>query len=381
MALFYEFFCGGGMARAGLGPQWKCVFANDIDEKKAASYAANWGGLGLQICDVADVKTADLPETADLAWASFPCQDLSLAGSFVGLKGDRSGTFWPFWKLMEQLKREGRAPRTIVLENVYGALKSHNGNDFVAIGTALARTGYRFGALVIDAVHFVPQSRPRLFIVAVREDIVVPEALTASGPVPWGHEPGVQKAFDKLPRGVREKWVWWRLPEAPKREVTFGELIEEQPTGVEWHTAQQTARLLRMMSPLNREKLKRAKRSGRRVVGTVYKRTRKDKYGRKAQRAEARFDDVSGCLRTPVGGSSRQIILVVEENRVRSRLLSTREGARLMGLPDSYVMPVNYNEGYHLVGDGVVVPVVRFLTENLLRPLLAVRKAGKRAAA
>ncbi len=94
------------MARAGLGPQWKCLFANDIDEKKAASYAANWGRQGLQICDVADVRPSDLPETADLAWASFPCQDLSLAGSLVGLRGDRSGTFWPFWKLMEQLQRE-----------------------------------------------------------------------------------------------------------------------------------------------------------------------------------------------------------------------------------------------------------------------------------
>lgn len=171
MALFYELFCGGGMARAGLGPEWRCVFANDIDAKKAASYAANWGKEGLKVCDVSEVKPADLPGTADLAWASFPCQDLSLAGSFVGLKGDRSGTFWPFWKLMEALKREGRAPRTIVLENVYGALKSHRGKDFVAIATALARAGYRFGALVIDAVHFVPQSRPRVFIVAAHEDV------------------------------------------------------------------------------------------------------------------------------------------------------------------------------------------------------------------
>lgn len=369
------------MARAGLGLEWKCVFANDIDEKKAASYAANWGKEGLKVCDVADLKTADLPGMVDLAWASFPCQDLSLAGSFMGLKGDRSGTFWPFWSLMEQLKQEGRAPRTIVLENVYGALKSHEGKDFVAIATALVRAGYRFGALVIDAVHFVPQSRPRLFIVAVREDVVVPGSLVANSPVEWGHEPGVKEAFEKLPRIAREKWIWWRLPEVPKREVTFTDLIEEKPTGVKWHTAQETERLLRMMSPLNRAKLEKAKRSGGRVVGSVYKRTRKDKSGKKAQRAEARFDDVSGCLRTPVGGSSRQIILVVEGKQIRSRLLSTREGARLMGLPDSYVMPVNYNEGYHLVGDGVVVSVVQFLSEKLLRPLVVVRKVGKRVAA
>lgn len=381
MSRFYEFFCGGGMARAGLGIGWECLFANDIDEKKAASYAANWSGQALEVCDVADVRSVDLPGTADLAWASFPCQDLSLAGSFVGLKGDRSGTFWPFWKLMEQLKKEGRAPRTIVLENVYGALKSHDGKDFVAIGTALARAGYRFGAMVIDAVHFVPQSRPRLFIVAVREDVIVPGILTAKEPIDWCHAPGVEEAFDKLPRIAREKWVWWRLAEPKRHATSFSELIEEKPTGVKWHTGQQTERLLRMMSPLNREKLEGARHRGRRVIGTVYMRTREDKDGCKAQRAEARFDGISGCLRTPVGGSSRQIILVVEGKRVRSRLLSTREGARLMGLPDSYILPLNYNEGYHLVGDGVVVPVVDFLSKNLLQPLLTVRKAGKKVAA
>jgi DNA (cytosine-5)-methyltransferase 1 len=92
MLTFYEFFAGGGMARAGLGDHWKCLFANDIDEKKCGTYAANWGGSHLKVGDVAALTTADLPGRADLAWASFPCQDLSLAGAGAGLKGDRSGT-------------------------------------------------------------------------------------------------------------------------------------------------------------------------------------------------------------------------------------------------------------------------------------------------
>src|SRR5690348_1330207 len=122
MNRFYEFFAGGGMARAGLGDAWECVFANDIDEKKTASYTANWGNDHLKIGDVAALTTADLPGRADLAWASFPCQDLSLAGAYAGLKGERSGTFWPFWELMKALAEEDRAPSIIVLENVCGAL-------------------------------------------------------------------------------------------------------------------------------------------------------------------------------------------------------------------------------------------------------------------
>jgi DNA (cytosine-5)-methyltransferase 1 len=107
---YYEFFAGGGMARAGLGPGWRCLFANDIDAAKAASYRANWGGEQLTVKSVGDVGPADLPGAADLAWASFPCQDLSLAGSGAGLGGERSGTFWLFWRLMRGLYAEGRPP-------------------------------------------------------------------------------------------------------------------------------------------------------------------------------------------------------------------------------------------------------------------------------
>ena len=170
---FYEFFAGAGMARAGLGDRWRCLFANDFDRKKTATYALNWGEDGLKCGDVRDVSTEDLPDVADLVWASFPCQDLSLAGGGAGLKGERSGTFWPFWGLMTALGEEGRAPHVIVLENVCGTLSSHDGKDFRAICGALRDGGYRFGALVVDASLFVPQSRPRLLVVALRDGVPV----------------------------------------------------------------------------------------------------------------------------------------------------------------------------------------------------------------
>ena len=131
----------------------------------------------------------------------------------------------------------------------------------------------------------------------------------------------------------------------------------------------------------HRLKVEAAKRAGRRMVGGIYKRTRHDDDGAKVQRAEVRFDDVAGCLRTPAGGSSRQVIIVVDGNKVRSRLISARETSRLMGLPDDYKLPKNYNEAYHLTGDGVVVPVVRHIAHHLFEPLLGVeRKAEWKAA-
>ena len=377
---FYEFFCGAGMARAGLGERWKCLFSNDFDRKKAATYASNWGKNEIWCGDIRKVTADDLPDNADLVWASFPCQDLSLAGGGAGLKGERSGTFWPFWDLMSSLGAEGRAPAMIVLENVCGTLTSHKGKDFIAICRSLRDGGYNFGAVVVDAALFVPQSRPRLFIVATREDVEVPEHLCSAEPLGGFYPRSLKTAYQKLPKSLKENWIWWNLESPPERALSLSDLIEENPDSVDWHTPEETRNLLAMMSDINLEKVREAKREGRRIVGGVYKRTRRDETGRKVQRAEVRFDDVAGCLRTPAGGSSRQLIVVVDGRKVRSRLISSRETARLMGLEDGYKLPDNYNEAYHLTGDGVVVPVVRFLAQQIFEPILAFNSKARAAA-
>ena len=371
---YYEFFAGGGMTRAGLGSDWTCLFANDIDPKKAFSYATNWGEQQVVVRDVAHLKLSELPGIADLVWASFPCQDLSLAGTGAGLDGDRSGTFWPFWNLVKALRVEKRAPRMIVLENVKGALTSHAGRDFAAIGTALANADYRFGAMLIDAVHFLPQSRPRLFVIAIDKSLAVPDDIVADQAVKEWHLHSVAAAYGKLSRQSQEAWIWWRLPPPPTRNSTFADILEDDPQGIRWHTEAETNRLLGMMSTANLTKVEAAKHAGKRMVCGLYRRTRD------VQRAEVRFDDVAGCLRTPAGGSSRQTIMIVEGASVRSRLLSPREAARLMGLPDDYELPSNYNEAYGLIGDGVAVPVVRFLSAHILEPLLRETVLGRLAA-
>lgn len=375
--IFYEFFAGGGMARAGLGPDWTCAFANDFSEMKARTYVANWGTGDFVGGDVAKVSSAQLKGRADLAWASFPCQDLSLAGKYRGL-GDassdamtRSGTFWPFWSLMTQLRSEGRAPRLIVLENVVGALTSRNGQDFAALCDALTEAQYRYGAVVIDARHFVPQSRARLFFVAVAPDVTIAEELMDARCDETWHSGSLASAQARLSGKAKSKWIWWCLPSPPVRNIGFVDLIEEEPDGCRWHSKAETERLLKMMTPLHIAKIEQARASGKRHVGGVYKRTRPDEFGVKRQRAEIRFDDTAGCLRTPAGGSSRQTIVVVEGKSTRSRLLSPREAARLMGLDDHYKLPERYNDAYHIAGDGVCVPVVRFLAEHLLEPLLS----------
>jgi DNA (cytosine-5)-methyltransferase 1 len=308
------------------------------------------------------LTAADLPGRADLAWASSPCQDFSLAGARAGLAGGRSSAFFGFWRLMEALGAEDRAPRVIVVENVAGLLTSHGGRDFQALCRGLAGLGYGFGALEIDAACVTPQSRPRVFVIASR----APPSPSLLGESPF-HTRAVRAAAAALPADIAAAWRWWRLASPPMRNADLSALLEPDEA-VAWRTPAQTARLVAMMAPLHRERLRQRQRSDARSVGAVFRRTRHEE-GRRVQRAEIRFDGLAGCLRTPRGGSSRQTLVVIDGGEVRSRLVSPREAARLMGLPDSYRLPPAVTSALHVAGDGVVVPVVRWLARELLEPL------------
>lgn len=377
---FYEFFAGGGMARAGLGRGWRCQFANDVDPAKRDAYTDNWGADAFRLGDIHALGAADLPGQADLAWASFPCQDLSLAGAKAGLQGARSGAFWGFHALLAGLAREGRSPRLVALENVVGALTSRGGRDFAALCAALSEVGYRCGAMVLDAAAFTPQSRPRLFVIAARMDAPLPATLLAPGPDPHTAPAALLRAHALLGEKAARDWIWWRLPAPPLRNVELRDIVEPDPSDVPWRSDADTDRLLSLMTDTHRARVAAAQRAGGLQVGAVYRRTRPSTEGR-AQRAEVRFDGLAGCLRTPAGGSSRQLLLFVEGSRIRSRLVSGREAARLMGLPDEYRLPSRYTLAYHLLGDGVAPPMVRHLAAHLFEPLLAVWPAPARAAA
>ncbi len=376
---FYEFFAGGGMARAGLGQRWSCLLANDFDPAKGASYAANWSAGSLRIGDIHVLRTGDLPARADLAWASFPCQDMSLAGAKAGLYGARSGAFWAFRDLVAGLVAEGRAPALLALENVVGALTSNGGKDFAALCESLHALGYRVGAMVIDAALFTPQSRPRLFVVAVRLDLPLHAGLGGKRPNTDYAPPSLLRSVALLTPDTLRDWIWWSPPAPVRRNVWLRDIIEDNPADVPWHTCDQTQRLLDLMSEANLAKVQAAKAAGSLQVGALYRRTRADGTGAKAQRAEVRFDGLAGCLRTPGGGSSRQFLIFVDGDDVRTRLVSSREAARLMGLSDDYILPARYSGAYHLLGDGVAPPVVRHLARHLFEPLL--RGQARRGAA
>jgi DNA (cytosine-5)-methyltransferase 1 len=369
MPSFFEFFSGGGMARLGLGQNWECRFANDICSKKVSTYIDNFGKNEVLRKDIYKITSSDLPGAADLIWGSFPCQDLSLAGNGAGLKGERSGTFHKLTSLIGDLRKKRRAPKLIVLENVVGAITSHEGNDFRMIVKSIIDLGYYVGCVVVDGASFVPQSRPRLFIIATRIPKTRFVNFTSKEPNSYWHPQNLEDVQASLPEELKKKWVWWSMPTPPARKANLIDIIERTPDDVNFLDKSGVAYLISMMSAANLKKLDSAKRQKQLVAGGLYKRVRKQKNGNKLQRAEVRFDGTAGCLRTPTGGSSRQTLVLVEGNNVKARLLSRREAARLMGVPESYRLPESYNDAYYVFGDGLVVPAVSWIERHLLMPI------------
>jgi len=363
---YAEFFAGGGMVSAALAPAWDCALANDIDPKKCLTYRENFPEHPLIEGDIASLDP--LTEQVDLFWASSPCQDFSLAGRGQGLRGARSNTFTHFADILDRAAAAGTAPRIVAFENVVGLVTRNGSKDFHTVLRRIGAAGYRVGAIEIDTVNFLPHSRPRLFVVAVRDDVQLPAGLVQDTPGAF-HSKRVQAGLASAPRSVKQRWVWWSLA-APDALPSPIDPIIQTDKSQNWFNRSQLTRLKSLIPPAHTKRLAALVKSEGPSICFAYKRGRPDATGKVRQVAELRFDGNAGCIRTPAGGSSRQIVLVAGDGKLRARLLNPREAVRLMGLPDSYALPERFNDAYKIAGDGVAVPVVQHLDVHLFQPLL-----------
>jgi DNA (cytosine-5)-methyltransferase 1 len=345
---FLEFFAGSGLVAQGLRPYFKAVWANDICAKKATVYRANHAKSPFVLGSVSDVQGGDLP-VAPLAWASFPCQDLSLAGLSAGIHGERSGLVWQWLRIIDQLPTR---PPVLVAENVIGLVSSAGGAHYRTLHAALVERGYRVGAVMLDAARWLPQSRPRIFVVAVRNDLPLPKRLVDTRPN-WAHSAAVVAAMQEQP-----DVVWWKMPEPVTQTPSLESVVE-------WEAASDPPDLAERRLALVPERHRMLLNAAARIVAPGYRRTRPT-----GQMLELRFDGIAGCLRTPEGGSSRQVLVLKDGARLRTRLITVREAARLMGAPDTYALPGSYNDGYKAMGDAVAVPVAAYLARHLLTGLV-----------
>lgn len=363
---FAEFFAGVGLMRKGLEQSgWQCVFANDNNRVKGEIYAKNFGKDHLQIDDVANVQAGDIPDVT-LITASFPCQDLSLAGNRKGLTGERSGTFFEFTRILSELATEGRLPPLVLIENVTGLLTSSDGKDIREVLLSLNQLGYSCDVLVIDAVHFLPQSRPRVFIVGLNSSASrqATETVENNSGVRLQH-PCRPKAVEKVVVANPEiQWNFLDLPPLPTTRETILANLVESSNYQEWFGASELARELSYIRHNSKERLERAKQLARSIGQTVYlsayRRMRKGLVC-----LETRDDGIAGCLRTASGGSSRQVLIAVSTDQIQMRYMTAREYGRLQGVEDSFWIPENQSVGRYAFGDAVAVPVVAWIGRKI----------------
>jgi DNA (cytosine-5)-methyltransferase 1 len=356
-----EFFAGIGLVRLGLeSAGFRVVWSNDIEPDKRDMYVGHFQDRPdehtFALKDVADVGSAEMPSGLGLAWASFPCIDLSLAGWRRGLDGSHSSTFWHFTRILDEMGEQ--RPQVVAIENVVGLATSRDGEDLAAAVRELNRLGYSADVMTLDARRFVPQSRPRLFVVGAQRP-------PAREPVP---DSALRPDWLQTPFGDPTLMTHRAVLPEPPRPLTQGlssiveRLAADDP---QWWDAARTAAFLSSLSRVQAERLRAFRDSPDLAYRTAYRRTRQSKAV-----WEVRPDDISGCLRTARGGSSKQAVVQAGCGTVRVRWMTPREYARLMGADNYQLDGIRRNQALFGFGDAVCVPVVAWLAEHYLMPLV-----------
>lgn len=351
-----------GLERAG----WRIKFANDIDPMKERLYNAHFQDKEnhFLLGDIHELEADNIPSVT-LATASFPCTDLSLAGRREGLGGKQSSAFWGFVEALS--KMEERRPPIVLLENVSGFLTSNKGRDFEEALKALNDLGYAVDAFMIDAVHFVPQSRLRLFVVGFLSEGQETNIFAEDEQLSLFYESQLRpkKLVDFILRKPEIKWNIRELPRLPRNDQLLPTIVDETPDdSEEWWSEERVEYLLNQTSERHLKVIDSLVNKPEYSYLTAFRRVRKGR-----SMAEIRSDGIAGCLRTPKGGSARQILLKVGRGEIKIRFVSPTECARLMGAGD-FQITGSKTEALFGFGDAVCVPVVEWIGAHYLNPLL-----------
>ncbi|TPW73033.1 DNA cytosine methyltransferase [Schumannella sp. 10F1B-5-1] len=355
-----EFFAGIGLAGTGLrAAGLEVTWSNDIAKAKHDLFRRLNGkirGHRYIVGDLGKLSSSDLPYDSDLAWASFPCTDLSIAGTRAGLhKGAASSTFWHFIKALSALGDS--RPRLIALENVTAFATSHSGRDIASAIRSLNGLGYSVDILSIDARHFLPQSRPRLFLVGV-SGAVLDDGKAGSIRPKW---------LDPIYADPSLRTHRMGLPELPPLRTTgLAEILEQVGDGDDrWWARERVAVFIESLSRAQRARFDALLAGTSYSYRTAYRRMRDG-----VPRWEVRSDEVAGCLRTSSGGSSKQAVVEVGHGTCRVRWMTPMEYASLMGAPSASLSGISDHHAYSGFGDAVCAPVVEWLARNYLVPVL-----------
>jgi len=299
---FIDLFAGIGGFRWGFKEKSGiCVFSSEIDKFCQKTYKANFNEIPAG--DITKIECKDIPDH-DLLLAGFPCQPFSIAGVSKKLSLGLNHGF--------QDEKQGNL--IFLLENVKN-LKGHDkGRTFSIIENTLHDLNYSTFVKIIDAVHYVPQHRERIFIVGFNNEYF--KNVDFNFPVKESDSP-----------------------------LSIGDILQKN-TDKKYTLSDHLWLYLRNYAEKHR---KRGNGFGFGLVDPS-----KDKYTRTL--SARYYKDGSEIL--------------IKQKGKNPRRLTPRECARLMGFPDSFEIPVSDTQAYRQFGNSVVVPVIEAIAEKLLPYLI-----------
>lgn len=322
---FIDLFAGVGGIRTGFqSVGGRCVFTSEWDSYAQKTYAENYPAEHMIAGDITQIDAEDIPDH-DVLLAGFPCQPFSIAGvskknslgRVHGFADETQGTlFFDVARIIET-----KRPRAFLLENVKNLMSHDKGRTFDVIKRTLTKElGYHIHCKVIDGAHFVPQHRERIIIVGFREPV----------------------AFD---------WDMLNLPE--KNQIKLGSILHKtdgsEPV-LEWdeskyfdHANQSIPAKYTLTDNLWIYLQNYAAKH--RAAGNGFG------YGLAHENSVTR----TLSARYHKDGSE---ILVYQGEQKNPRRLTPRECARLMGYPDTFLIPVSDTRAYKQFGNSVVVNVM-----------------------
>jgi DNA (cytosine-5)-methyltransferase 1 len=310
---FIDLFAGiGGIRLAFQNAGGKCVFSSEYNKFAKLTYEANFGEVPFG--DITRIDEKKIPDH-DVLLAGFPCQPFSIAGVSKknslgrnhGFLDETQGTL--FFDIARILKE--KKPKAFMLENVKNLVSHDKGRTFKIIYNTLNELGYTVHYKVLDGKYFVPQHRERIIIVGFLRELYKDKA---------------DFNFPELKESV--KTVAGILEPLPDNKYTLTDRL--------WNYLQNYA----------------------------------IKHKEKGNGFGFGLTDINGISRTLSAryykdGSE----ILIPQNGKNPRRLTPRECARLMGYPDSFIIPVSDNQAYRQFGNSVVVPLIESIAKALVNAI------------
>lgn len=307
---FIDLFAGMGgfhVALESLGGE--CVYANEWDKYAQETYALNFGFT--PDGDITQVDEKNIPDH-DILCGGFPCQAFSISGRRRGFEDARGTLFFDVARIIRE-----KQPKVVFLENVKNFATHDNGNTMEVVRNTFEELGYDFYAAVLNPIHYgVPQKRERIYMVAFRRDLGVGrDGFEFPEPFPLTRfvETFLLPADETLAQIVRR----------PDVRITSADHTENAPHALRVGHVGLGRQGERIYSP-----------KGISITFSAY--------------GGGAFSKTGGYL---VGDVVRR--------------LHAREGARIMGYPDTYQLHPNSNQAYKQLGNSVIVDVLQLIAKQI----------------